>query len=145
MANLNKVQKQILRAIVEAQQRSDRAKSTFWYREEVVRGVNWGPHCEAYDDKLKNIIRAMKMINKTPPFGVSYWLTSEDDQNGHPSIVTIFRIRRPEGNFQISFHTPARLAWPLIPWIGKGSKTRWNRRVGGSRIDAKEMKVVFDL
>lgn len=145
MASLTKVQKQILRAIVEAQQRSDRAKSTFWYSEEVVRGVNWGPHHKAYDDKLMYIIRAIKMIDKTPPFGVTYWLTTEDDQNGFPSVVSYFRIRRPEGNFQVSFHTPWHLADPLMPWIGKGSKTRWNGRIGGSRIDAKELKVVFDL
>lgn len=145
MATLSKVQKQILRAIVEAQQRSDRAKVHCWYLDEQVHGANHGPFAKAYDDKLWYIVRALKMIDRTPPFGVTYWLEEDLDQNGHPSVITLFRIRRPEGNFQISFHTPARLAWPLLPWLGKGSKTRWNRRIGGSRIDAKELKVVFDL
>ena len=145
MATLTKVQKQILRAIVEAQHRSDCAKWQPWYTDEAVQGANWGPRRTAYDEKLWNVVRALKMIDRTPPFGVSYWLEEDLDQNGHPSVITLFRIRRPEGNFQISFHTPARLAWPLLPWLGKGSKTRWNRRTGGSRIDAKELKVVFDL
>lgn len=145
MATLTKVQRQILRAIVEAQHRSDCAKWQPWYIDEVVQGANWGPRRTAYDDKLMYIVKALKMLDKTPPFGVSYWLTIEDDQNGFTSVVSYFRIRRPEGNFQVSFHTPWRLADPLIPWIGKGSKTRWNKRIGGSRTDAKELKVVFNL
>ena len=145
MAALTKVQRQILRAIVEAQQRSDFAKYQPWYFDEAVTNPNCGPHRTAYDDKLDYIVRALKMLDKTPPFGVSYWLSIEDDQNGFPSVVTLFRIRRPEGNFQVSFHTPWHLADPLMSWIGKGSKTRWNKRIGGSRADAKELKVVFDL
>ena len=143
-SELTKVQRQILRSIVEAQRLSDRAKCVIWYDDMVVN-PDRTPVCKAYKSKLTHIVRAIKMLNKTPRFGVSYYVSEDYDQNGYPSVIVYFRICRPEGHFQISFHTPLRKAGSLMPYVGKGSTTRWNKVLGGSRNDAHQLKEIFDL
>ena len=142
------VYKECLRAIVMAQAASDFGKGRYENPSQRLRPRRWkGAQKLGYSLKVLEIVRALKMIDSNEPMGINYYVTIDDDQNGNKSIVTIFDIKLPGDRLQISFHSPksnpdSKL---LMKWVGKGRKTRWKARHGGSRSCAERLIKRFCL
>ena len=73
--------------------------------------------------------------------------SAENTTIGKKSIVTFFDIKLPNDRMQISFHTPIinPESKQLSKWVGKGRKTRWSARHGGSRSCAERLTELFCL
>ena len=142
------VYKETLRAIVMAQAASDFGKGRYPNPSQKLRPRRWkGARKMAYAIKAQEIVRALKMIDSNPPMGINYYVTIAKDQNGKESIITFFDIKLPDDKLQISFHTPSNSqeSEQLSKWIGKGRKTRWSARHGGSRSCAERLTQRFCL
>jgi hypothetical protein len=136
------INRKIARLIVAAQISSDRGK----YENAVDNGSHTGRNARRYGYGVKtiNIVNAINLIraNKTQ---FNYWVVENPDQNGYPSIITFFEWKVGDQRYQISFHTPWRLAKDLIPYVGTGRPTRWNKIFGGSREAARQLKEFYNL
>jgi hypothetical protein len=142
------VYKETLRAIVMAQAASDFGKGRYPNPSHKLRPRRWkGAQKMAYAIKVQEIVRALKMIDTNPRMGINYYVTIDKDQNGKKSIVTFFDIKLSNDRMQISFHTPIinPESKQLSKWVGKGRKTRWSARHGGSRSCAERLTELFCL
>lgn len=142
------VYKECLRAIAMAQSASDFAKGRYEHPSKQLRPRRW--KCArkmGYSIKVLEIVRALKMIDSNEPMGINYYVTIDNDLKGNKSIITFFDIKLPGDKLQISFHTPANNpeSKPLLKWVGKGRKTRWHPKYGGSRSCAERLIKRFCL
>ena len=141
----SKVDRQIARAIVMAQLSSDSGKKIRWENGRTPMKSR-AANDLGYNLKLPEIIRAIRMINSVKESVWRYYVEQAPDQNGYASYIVYFETKDESGNrIQISFHNPAWKSQELACWAGKGRKTRWNRRIGGSRDDAKRIVELFNL
>ena len=83
----------------------------------------------AYAAKPKYIRKAINLINSNPKLGWNYWVEKTSDQNGYDSVIVYFDYKINSKRIQVSFHNPLGSAGDLIPFIGKGRKTRWNKKL----------------
>lgn len=99
----------------------------------------------AYAAKPKYIRKAINLINSNPRLGWNYWVEQAPDQNGCDSVIVYFDYKVNGKRIQVSFHTPLGIARDLIPFIGKGRKTRWNKKLMGSIAACKTLIRHFNL
>ena len=130
--NLETCRKAVFRAILMAQDASDAGKGHRRYGAAYYPGWN-NARVMGYSLKQAMIIRALRMIDTSPPMGISYWVEYAPDQNGFDSVLVYFEWKEDRRRFQVSFHNPARKAGDLLQWVGKGRQTHWNHKMGGSR------------
>ena len=125
----------ILREIALAQASSDAGKGISAKSFNRIGGRNTAR--KGYADKVTHQVRAITAISKTPRCGINYYVIREGDQNGFPSVLVYFEIKRGVvGNnepLQLSFHNPQWCSSPLVRFVGKGRPTRWDHQLGGSR------------
>lgn len=145
------IHQMIAKAITDAQIASDSGKGIDSLTNVKSRGAR---HC-GYDLKVVYIIRAIELINSSKTH-FKYYVERRSDQNGYPSIIVYFMASVSKKaiygygtgcreSIQISFHTPINLAGDLLPYIGKGTKTHWNHKIGGSRDGAEKLAMAFHL
>ena len=142
---VSKLDRQIARAIVMAQLASDAGTYTYWVLDRTPVSY-YGAVRLRYNLKLPEILRALRMIDSARKSVWRYYVELTFDQNGYESYLVYFEMKDESGErIQISFHNPAWKSRELARWEGKGRKTRWNHRLGGSRDDARRLVEIFDL
>ena len=99
----------------------------------------------AYTAKPKYIRKAINLINSNPRLGWNYWVEQAPDQNGYDSVIVYFDYKVNGKRIQVSFHTPLGIAGDLIRYIGKGRKTRWNKKLMGSIAACRMLINQFNL
>lgn len=134
------MKRRVIRCICDAQLASDINK-----RGEVTTHRCREAQHMGYGNKPMYIQRALQLIDSCPRMGINYYVVAEGDQNGYPSVLVYFDIRENGKRYQISFHNPMGKAEMLIPYIGKGRKTRWNKEIGGSRNACNELSRLYNL
>ena len=114
--------------IIDAQRASDGGKGIMALPE------NWAS-AAGYAAKPVLIRKALQIIDSHPRMGINYYVLSEDDQNGYPSILVYFEFKVDGKRCQVSFHNPSNpeTFQTLGKWVGKGRPTRWNKLDVGSR------------
>jgi hypothetical protein len=134
------IKRKIVRCICDAQAASDAGKF----------GPSTKHHCReaeymGYENKPMYIIMAIHYIDSNPRMGINYYVVEIPDQNGHRSVLVYFDIKEGGTRYQVSFHTPYGKASDLLPFIGKGRKTRWTKEIGGSRKACDELSRLYNL
>lgn len=135
--------KMIAKAIVSAQTASESGKS---YVTDYLSGHDGRIALKGYVTKVLFIKRALDLCNGRAS-SFRYYMTGQTgDQNGHASYITYFSFYDDEGRRrQVSFHTPASLVKPIRRWIGKGTKMRWDRYIGGSSESCYVLSRMYNL
>lgn len=141
----SKGDRQVARAIVMAQMSSDAGKGKVWRDPIPVKSrvvPNFG-----YAFKEPMIVRALMLIDSQKESVWHYYVEQTPDQNGFLSVLVYFETKDPVTGkrLQVSFHNPFWKCQYLPNWVGKGRKTRWNKRVGGSREDCDRIITIFNL
>ena len=134
------IKRKVVRCICDAQAASDAGKF----------GPSTKHHCReadymAYKNKPMYILMAIHYIDSNPRMGINYYVVEIPDQNGHRSVLVYFDIKEGGTRYQVSFHTPYGKASDLLPFIGKGRKTRWTKEIGGSRKACDELSRLYNL
>ena len=131
----------VARAIVNAQAASDSGKGMdrLKYRKDTsVKNAG-------YRAKVACICSALKMLDGYRSSCFHYYVMEADDQNGYSSILVYFDIVLPNGErCQVSFHNPYGSSQSLIPYIGKGRRTRWHKSTP-SVESCKKLIAAFNL
>ena len=136
------IERQIAKAIVQAQMASDRGKSI-----SELGGssrLSRGPKKLGYGIKVDYIVSAIKLIRCNSRGSFNYYVVAAPDQNRYPSVLVYFDIRLPDTRVQVSFHTPMGKADQLKPYIGTGRRTHWRKSVC-SREACKLLVEYYDL
>lgn len=131
--------------LVRAQAGSDAGKGIYDLKDRKIRM----DILQGYRNKVTHIVNALRLASRSRS-AFMFWT---EDRPDHGAYITYFLYReKVDGKisrYQISFHTPYGLEDPLIPWVGKGTKMRWDGIPGGSRetaqylldmINAKELQ-----
>ena len=101
---------------------------------------------DSYRDKSAWMEKALKMIISSRSGWDFYVESNKPDQNGYSSTIVYFQYTDVDKNrYEVSFHTPTSKNWVLRPYIGKGRKTHWNKKIGGSKADAQRLIDYFNL
>lgn len=101
---------------------------------------------DSYRDKSAWMEKALKMIVSAKSGWDFYVECNKADQNGYSSTIVYFQYTDADNNrYEVSFHTPTSKNWGLRPYIGKGRKTHWNHKIGGSKADAQRLIDYFNL
>lgn len=121
--------------LVRAQTGSDSGKGIHELKDHKVRqDAHLG-----YRFKVKHILNALRLASSNR----SAFLFWTEDRPDHGAYITYFLYReKVDGKisrYQISFHTPYGLEDELTPWVGKGTKMRWDKNLGGSRLTAQHL------
>jgi len=110
-------------------------------------------YADFYALKLRYFMQAIKLIQNMKNSDFTFWVEAAPDQNGYPSIITYFELKRGIVNtyfqlkgsilnpryekisvdhkIQVSFHTPLNLApKELIKLVQKGKPTIWTKIAG---------------
>lgn len=135
--------KRIARLVILAQDASDAGKGIDSLEISTSRRYT---QSHGYAAKNTYILEAIRAITSTRPCGWNFYVeANQPDQNGCASVITYFQYRLDGVRYDISFHTPADQAKGLRPYFGKGRKTHWNRKIGGSRNDCQSLADIFNL
>jgi len=131
--------------LVRAQAGSDAGKGIYEIKDRKVRM----DILQGYRNKVTHIINALRLASRSRS-AFMFWT---EDRPDHGAYITYFLYReKVDGKifrYQISFRTPYGLEDELTPWVGKGTKMRWDGVPGGSRetaqylldmINAKELQ-----
>jgi hypothetical protein len=140
MADINNINKMIAKAIIDCQISSDAGKRISSIEDVRARGARY----KGYQLKVVFILRAIKLINSSKS-AFRYYVTETDDQNGYPSIIVYFTTKVDGEKIQMSFHTPLNKAKELLPYVGKGTTTYWDRKKGGSRDGAELLAKLYGI
>lgn len=134
---MNKIVRQIILLVANAQRHSDEGKvlrnSRNWYyegdtQEVIAFSKNYGKY--GYDGKTQAILAAIALIDKHPYMGVSYYV--KDDGN---SVILYFNLKLDGKRYQVSFHA---FESKLRKLAGKGSPCRWEKKMS-SRETCQEL------
>lgn len=149
--SINKMEKRILALVLAAQGSSEVGKG-YWYdtflltsgdsRHKAKNGYASKIDCEVSAIELINFYNSLKYRKGIKrELSVNYFVEEAPDQNGYPSGIVYFEFKYRGTRYQVSFHNPAELLERsrLNLYVGKGRKTRWNRRVGGSMADIENL------
>jgi hypothetical protein len=118
------IDRKIAFEIIEAQASSDAGK-----RLDRLDGhkLRYAKHMR-YAYKPMAIKRAIDTIRSTKNSMFKYYVVEADDQNGYPSIIAYFMFKHDGARYQISFHSPMNTADILLPYVGSGTKMRWDKK-----------------
>ena len=132
----------IIKAICKAQIASDAGKGIYELScKNDKHAVN-----TAYLSKENYILPALGVLTKSKTTNINYWCEETGDQNGYPSIIVYFDIKINNERKQVSFHTPLNKASEgLLKYISTGRKTRWDKKIGGSRDTCRQLIEEFNL
>lgn len=122
---MTKLDKRIASEIVKAQASSDAGKHLDRLDGHYLRRAKY----LGYGYKTMAIKRAIDLINGSKESMFRYYVVESDDQNGYPSLISYFMFRHEGIRYQISFHTPMDQAELLRPYVGKGMKMRWDKKL----------------
>lgn len=132
----------VLEAICKAQIASDAGKGIYALScKKDKHAVN-----TAYKTKENYILQALGVLTKSKITNINYWCEKTGDQNGFPSIITYFNIKIGYERKQVSFHTPLNQASEkLLKYVSTGRKTRWDKKIEGSRDVCRQLIEEFNL
>lgn len=132
----------VIKAICKAQIASDAGKGVYELAcKKDKHAVN-----TAYLSKENYILQALGVLTKSKLTNINYWCEKTGDQNGYPSIIVYFDIKINNKRKQVSFHTPLNQAsGALLKYISTGRKTRWDKKIGGSRDACRQLIEEFNL
>ena len=138
--SLNSLNKEIARHIVLSQIASDGGKGIY----EISIAHSGRIAEKGYHVKDKHILTAIQLINKAKgqsPF--TYYSEKKDDQNGNPSKIIYFTLRKDGKRYQVSFHTFAGDEIKEMAEAKKGLKTHWDHK--SSRMACQKIIELFNL
>lgn len=121
------IKQKIYKCLYNAQAFSDAAKSIY-----ILEDYDLSSD-ECYDNKDKNILLAIRLINKYNNKNFKFFCERTRDQHGHRSFIVYFTVN----NKQMSFHCFNKNLWK---YVHKGYYTEWNGLLDGSRQTAKYLK-----
>lgn len=132
----------VITAICKAQIASDAGKGVYALScKKDKNAVN-----TAYKSKENYILQALGVLTKSKITNINYWCEKTGDQNGFPSIITYFNIKIGYERKQVSFHTPLNQASEkLLKYVSTGRKTRWDKKIEGSRDVCRQLIEEFNL
>ena len=132
----------VIKAICKAQIASDAGKGIYKLAcKKDKNAVN-----TAYLSKENYILQALGVLTKSKLTNINYWCEKTGDQNGCPSIIVYFDIKINNERKQVSFHTPLnRASETLLKYVSTGSKTRWDKKIGGSQDTCRQLIEKFNL
>ena len=132
----------VIKAICKAQIASDAGKGIYKLAcKKDKNAVN-----TAYLSKENYILQALGVLTKSKITNINYWCEKTGDQNGFPSIITYFNIKIGYERKQVSFHTPLNQASEkLLKYVSTGRKTRWDKKIKGSRDVCRQLIEEFNL
>ena len=132
----------VITAICKAQIASDAGKGVYAIScKKDKNAVN-----TAYKSKENYILQALGVLTKSKITNINYWCEKTGDQNGFPSIITYFNIKIGYERKQVSFHTPLNQASEkLLKYVSTGRKTRWDKKIKGSRDVCRQLIEEFNL
>lgn len=148
---INKMERRILVLVLAAQGSSEMGKGNWDDTYSLTSGDSRHKARNGYASKIDCEVSAIELINLynslkcrkgiNRELKVNYYVEGAPDQNGWPSYIVYFDFKYRGMRYQVSFHNPEELVEgsKLIRYVGKGRKTRWNRRIGGSADDIADL------
>ena len=134
--------KNVLMHIINAQVASDLAKGVEF--PEYTRLKKYGfynglYYKDCYNQKDKELARALGLIDSHPRMGINYYVVRKSDQNGNSSNIIYFTFKIDGRRFQMSFHNFSRTIRFCYAEPRKGLQCHWERGNGGCRAEAVEL------